>query len=306
MPSWVPDRSIHKPFNNLWEPRACGKARLHAEILHDNVMAITGICAAQIITCFSVLPMGDATPRKQYSWLRTSIIFAQSFLSSLPEAQVNEVICRTLCTNLFSDRYDPMMGVYLDFLEAMNCFCKISDPRDEISSQCMTDSAVLKVVRRETRGRTLIVTENGLYVGLAPDTCREGDCFVVFLGCPSPMVLRVTEDGKFLLLGECYVHGLMNGEALLGPLLDGWRQVFHYEEKTQREADVFYDGRRGTYQFEDPRLGDLPEGWSAMEHPLQYLSFVNEEQDLKTRFDPRMQPQHLRERGVELQRFLLI
>ena len=309
MPSWIPDWSIPKPFNNLWEPRASGKARVEAEILRDNVMAITGICAAQITTCFPILPKEDAPLRKQYSWLRTSIVFASTFLDRLrlPEAQKNEVICRTLCTNLFTDRYESLKGAYLDFRETMNCFCKIRDLRNEVSSESITDSAgYLKVVRQQAQGRTLIVTDGPRSIGLAPNTCREGDRIAVFLGCPSPMVLREKEDGNYLVLGECYVHGLMNGEAFLGPLPDGWQQVFRYDEKTERKADVFCDRRCGTYQFEDPRLGDLPEGWSTMVHPLQYLLFINEAQDLKIRFDPRMSSQHLRERGLELQRFHLV
>ena len=309
MPSWIPNWSVPKPFTTLWEPRACGKAGHEAEVLHDNVMAMTGICAAQILTCRPILPVGDAPFEKVYSWLRTTIVFASQFLDRFwpTKAQVNEIICRTLCTNLFTDRYEPMRGACLDFRETMDRFCKIRDPQNEISSDFVTDNALfLDMVRYQAQGRTLIVTDSPRFIGLAPDTCREGDRIAVLLGCPSPMVLEEEEDGNYLVLGECYVHGLMNGEALLGPLPDGWQQVFRYDENTQRYADVFGDLRHGTYQFEDPRLGDLPEGWSTMVHPSQNLLFINEQQDLKSKFDPRMRSENLRERGVELQRFYLV
>ena len=171
----------------------------------------------------------------------------------------------------------------------------------------VTDNAhYLDVVRYEAKGRTLIVTDSPRFIGIAPNTCRKGDHIAVLLGCPSPIVLREEEDGNYLVLGECYVHGLMNGEALLGPLPDGWQQVFRYDGNTQRYADVFCDRRHGTYQYEDPRLGDLPESWSTMVHPLQYLLFINEKQNLKSLFDPRLRSEHLRERGVELQQFHLV
>ncbi|KAF7543398.1 hypothetical protein G7046_g10008 [Stylonectria norvegica] len=41
----------------------------------------------------------------------------------------------------------------------------------------------------------------------------EGDVVAVLYGGRTPFVLREV-DGGWVLLGECYVHGLMEGEAL--------------------------------------------------------------------------------------------
>lgn len=66
-----------------------------------------------------------------------------------------------------------------------------------------------------TTGRRLFTTQDG-YVGLAPAGSRVGDGICVVLGCNVPFVVRALEgsDG-FVMVGECYVHGLMRGEALL-------------------------------------------------------------------------------------------
>jgi len=37
---------------------------------------------------------------------------------------------------------------------------------------------------------------------------------VFFFGASVPFVLRERDDGGFMFLGEAYVHGLMDGEAL--------------------------------------------------------------------------------------------
>ena len=66
-----------------------------------------------------------------------------------------------------------------------------------------------------TRYRRFAVTDQGYYV-LGPDIMREGDILVVFYGGRVPYMLRPLYGGKWMLLGECYVHGMMNGEALKG------------------------------------------------------------------------------------------
>jgi hypothetical protein len=52
-------------------------------------------------------------------------------------------------------------------------------------------------------------------IGLAPGGAEVGDKIAVLVGCDVPMVLRwvVSRDG-WLVVGECYLHGVMNGEAV--------------------------------------------------------------------------------------------
>lgn len=42
----------------------------------------------------------------------------------------------------------------------------------------------------------------------------------VFLGAKVLMLLRPEESGGYSLVGECYLHGLMHGEALEIPGLE--------------------------------------------------------------------------------------
>ncbi|KAH7381815.1 heterokaryon incompatibility protein-domain-containing protein [Cadophora sp. MPI-SDFR-AT-0126] len=63
-----------------------------------------------------------------------------------------------------------------------------------------------------TMARRLVVCEKG-NLGMAACRARKGDLVVVLLGCSVPLVLR--REGKaFELVGECYLDGFMNGEAL--------------------------------------------------------------------------------------------
>ncbi|KAE9367241.1 HET-domain-containing protein, partial [Stipitochalara longipes BDJ] len=61
-------------------------------------------------------------------------------------------------------------------------------------------------------GRAFAVTEEN-YVGLAPVKAKAGDHVCIILGCDVPFIVR-EDDGKYVLVGECYIHGIMDGEAM--------------------------------------------------------------------------------------------
>lgn len=51
--------------------------------------------------------------------------------------------------------------------------------------------------------------------GLGPRETRAGDCICILHGCSVPVVLRRTDDAdEWRLVGECFVYGLMDGEAM--------------------------------------------------------------------------------------------
>ncbi len=61
-------------------------------------------------------------------------------------------------------------------------------------------------------------------MGIGSHDTRVGDKVVVLLGGDVPFILRDEHDGRepLRLIGESYVHGLMNGEAFV-PLAKGKR-----------------------------------------------------------------------------------
>ena len=63
------------------------------------------------------------------------------------------------------------------------------------------------------RGRKFFITQGGS-IGLAPIDSSPGDIIAVLLGAPVPHLLRKRSDGLYTFIGECYVYGIMNGEAL--------------------------------------------------------------------------------------------
>lgn len=62
------------------------------------------------------------------------------------------------------------------------------------------------------KGRTFFVTREGYY-GLGPWLTKPGDECHIVNGTRVPSVLRKAHDQVVKLLGESYVHGIMNGEV---------------------------------------------------------------------------------------------
>ena len=60
-------------------------------------------------------------------------------------------------------------------------------------------------------GRRFLVTGNG-FLGLAPPKTQEGDKIALVWGARTPTILRPRQDGKYLVIGSCYVQGMMFGE----------------------------------------------------------------------------------------------
>lgn len=64
-----------------------------------------------------------------------------------------------------------------------------------------------------TIGRGVCLTEKG-FVGRVPLTAEVGDRVAVLFGVDVPFLLREHGDGMFKLVGECYIHGIMDGEVM--------------------------------------------------------------------------------------------
>jgi hypothetical protein len=75
-------------------------------------------------------------------------------------------------------------------------------------------------VRRVTWNRMFFLSRGSErrapYFGLAPPDTRVGDIICILFGCSVPVVLRPVpnEKGRYNFIGECYVHGMMDGEAI--------------------------------------------------------------------------------------------
>lgn len=70
------------------------------------------------------------------------------------------------------------------------------------------------MMRIVCKGRTFLITEKGYY-GLGPRIMKPGDLCCVLFDADVPFILRKVDGAeRYKLVGEAYIHGLMDGEAM--------------------------------------------------------------------------------------------
>lgn len=152
-------------------------------------------------------------------------------------------------------------------------------------------------------------TENG-YLGWGPLGLQPGDEVCSLLGLFCPLVIRPSGNGGYQVVGGCYLHGLMDGGALLGQVPDDWTALQHIVGR--RSMPRYYNTTTGEITMEDPRLGPLDPHWQRFDRELtaddpEHVDFFrNKHTGEEINYDPRLTKEALEQRGVKLQDIILV
>lgn len=248
LPSWVLDWSkfsLTLSLNNGW---AAGSSQADSKYLDHGVLAVTGVPSASIGTIEKFVFVNAS-----YKCVVSTIcrhapqgIHEEQYVAG---GSLFEAYCRTLCTNNFGDEYVParvdeikleasqrLLRSFLDL--SISEVDKLKLPFER------TTSRYLDFVWNLCNGRAIFTTSEG-YIGLAPSAARQGDEICVILGCRSPLCLRPTTLDRFQVVGECYMCGVMDGEALLGKLPTPYRSVSPLNESTGYYVSAYQDVTSG-------------------------------------------------------------
>ena len=256
LPSWVPDWSHRRlpplriappphrePLSNPAVASALDRKpmiRLHPgnpDILTARVLLfdqINGLGHLYQVT-------ETQSPMKDYSSERKLITELQEFLYQtnrspyLNKEDHETIIWRTLICNHRPNSSAEAPEIYLESYRAILWLAKSfdqtwniphspeinsktlqdlieEDPADLLSQAQVINGAVMKWCDSRRRGKT----ERG-YVGQFCADAQIGDMICIPLGSAVPFVIRPSVEGMYNLIGECYVHGIMHGEAFDDP-----------------------------------------------------------------------------------------
>ena len=130
-------------------------------------------------------------------------------------------------------------------------------------------------------------------------------------------MLRPQAGDTFLLVGHAFVYGLEDTIPLLGKLPAPWVvRVFDQPERWSRDIYKFLNPATGELSLEDPRLEPHPL-WERValeelgreltgDDPQDCAFFRHKETGEIMDSDPRLLPEALAARGVELVKFTLV
>jgi len=106
------------------------------------------------------------------------------------------------------------------FAERLNAFYALLESRaantnEDLSVVLSGGSDLCADFRRgaQDQERVLLKTRQG-FLGMGPLETEVGDAVWVLAGSKTPVVLRRGLQGRWRLVGEAYVHGIMHGEAI--------------------------------------------------------------------------------------------
>jgi hypothetical protein len=148
------------------------------------------------------------------------VSFSPSFTYPLPGILPGSAFWRTLIRNQDGDGAIPDASIasshFQPWLRAcfggtgsfLSAWCKNHDavgPRPVPTFNDWVDKASI--------GSRIFRTKQN-YIGTGPRHAQPGDLVCVLYGGQTPFVLRRDAEGKFRFIGDCYVHGIMEGEAL--------------------------------------------------------------------------------------------
>ena len=312
MPTWVFDWSIQSQTQAIDKYCARLNTRACVNLLSSDILVTTGVHVTKIREVKNhLIQEVPGTANELAEFIKKLVSAADGSGPEMTMQSRVESLCRTLCCDLFAEKWHPRQEAYPSFPNLIKYVMKNFEwPLDSQEEPPEVCSIFAQYSNKMMTGRTLAVIANG-FLGLVPEGARPGDIICVLFGCRVPLVLRPDDGWTFKIVGECYVDGNMSGEPLLGQLPDNWTLIRRWLPDISTMCNGFLDGDTGRIQKEDPRLTEpLPVGWRIKSHYREAaLSwYVNEitGEDAGS-FDPRLEPTALKEqRGIDIREFRLI
>lgn len=325
LPSWVPDWS--EPSKTQFAIPYCYTSGRSASVyrnLANNTLGIVGKCS-EIVSLVVGHSLGlnlsnTGDMEELVSTIRT-LLPRQGVDMALPYpggGTLLDAYCLVLSCNNVSEREAPPALVFPHLRAIRDLVRAIADGFFSASSLSYDEHRILSNIRGPLTGRVLFVTAGGL-IGLGPKMLQPQDIICVLLGVKVPLALRPAADGRYRIVGECFICGLMENQALLVPLPENIKLVWRIEEG--RAYPTFHDLDTDMMSPDDPRLAPLPAGWRKLrwkkEHLRSYFEKENgelvkegphwpEPKTLYRQTDPRLDLEYLRKQGIELEEFQFI
>lgn len=217
LPSWVPDWSA---TGSMW--REIGRdlqfnasGGLTSQPCFNEELtqvSLKGTVIDEISFVTSDMPTSEKLVqwplRQRYPIMWEFVTKSLDRVKSLPQySDTREALWRTLILNAS----DIKLEADTSFKAAFDAFLDVrTNPVASKEAKALGDNYV-RALLDNSRHRLLYTTRSG-YLGMTPENSLVGDLIAICWGSHVPYVLRPVGD-NFIFIGECYVHGLMKGEA---------------------------------------------------------------------------------------------
>lgn len=237
LPSWVPDlrldgtSTIHRDIGSispLLAPKlfsAAGNCRFEFTVVGESeTLSIRTSYVDRILGLskpleFSLLHLYNASVLLFHyqAFLKDFGRFVDSAVDRHPERYDYSTRQELHWRMPIADRYDDGKGLKRAGPEAKDLYMAALHPEDPISAAVISKPSIY------LHRKAAFVTETG-HIGIGLRETVVGDEVHLVQGSDTPFVLRKT-DGRYELIGETYVHGIMDGELVDDDTEFEWVQI---------------------------------------------------------------------------------
>lgn len=229
VPSFVPDWTVEigkeyssdwtARFRNLGKYNAChGESADFKSAL--GTFKVRGIVIDSIVTMVS----------RRLGWYRKTRAYCNAILDDMYEVAKpvddeyyygqyqtrKEAFWLTMCGGIEDVRLQQRLQISKRRLASYQCFESWEEwfrgPRTTYQTSNHQLRSVTDSIASVSKGRTFCTTKKGL-MGWVPKLSRPEDIVAVLTGGRVPFILR-PHEGCYEVLGDAYIHGIMDGEAL--------------------------------------------------------------------------------------------
>ncbi|KAL2065756.1 hypothetical protein VTL71DRAFT_3426 [Oculimacula yallundae] len=322
LPSWVPD--ISYCLLERLVPSECfaaGFSKAFYSFGPDNELNAQGVEVTKVAKVVSSPHVENLTNDELYNMVRRAWELLPSSVDYIAGGTRLDAFLDVIVCGRTAEKMNTNVGEFSNVSERKEYFQELW-VKDKASSRPGTFAPVLaQDLKRCFLGRSFFTTSDG-QIGMGPELAQSGDIVAIILGCCTPLLLRPTQQDThtYRVVGDCYIAGMMDTEALLGPLPAGWSRK--YAHNASDRAVILYKNGSTTTQ-DDPRASAFPQGWrnrfgtkdnqlvnepdygDEMGH-LGRIWWDNLGTGQRTLYDPRLTPDLLRARGVDMVEITLV
>lgn len=305
-PTWVPRFDVRSDLSNMVAPgdasRNSGVETISAD---EQILRLVGTVFGCVDKVKSIKSSAPSLQGVAVS-IRALASAEERKAPYVADGSMLEAWCRTIAMNRLTDQYSGSLFFYVDIKDALKKLNNVLDENCD-HNENYESPIYSRDVEECTESRSLFTTDNG-YCGMGSQAIAPGDKVGILLGCRMPLILRPASGSHYEVVCAAHIHGLMDSEALLGPLPVPWKGITCVDDRGIHWRN-FLDTSTGAITTEDPRLGkDFPHEWAFVRHDLEefYPIFQKGQSSRTTWEDPRMTSQALKERGVHLEVISLI
>ncbi|KAL9106298.1 MAG: hypothetical protein Q9227_008633 [Pyrenula ochraceoflavens] len=236
-PSWIPDWTqnedgmeelgfkLQTDRGKIYHAARDSAMKMHLAVNDPDTLVVTGAIIDKVVKINEDPSIADnaTSMHRLLHWLSDLELNAATLERYPTNEDLDDVQARVLLSNrdnrgseLPPESLAPAYIAYRKLVRASFPHHPDSTPisREEKADLRIIGQPVSEAVGARINGRRPCLTGKD-YLGFAPDATRPGDLLAIFLGSTVPFVIRPhdREVDSFWLIGECYVHGIMKGEA---------------------------------------------------------------------------------------------